>query len=224
MKANLTISEFSKFQELDETIRHGAKTFMAVGHALVKMHEGKLYRTLFKTFKEYAESRGIGHRQAYRLMEAVQLTLEIENVSRGSHDLNAENIEQLKKSSAKTILALAKVPKKSRAKVLKSAIQKSGGKLTGKIIEVEADEISHKPKRDKKDAREPEKVTVESEEIIDVGFMLTPAEFQKKLDALEKLIPENADHEKFGIIANKFVERQMNFKSGKKEFNPYTRN
>lgn len=44
---------------------------------------------------------------------------------------------------------------------------------------------------------------------------ITQAEFQKELDAIEKLIPTNADHKGFGVIANKFAERQMNFGKSK---------
>jgi len=41
---------------------------------------------------------------------------------------------------------------------------------------------------------------------------LTPQRFQKVLDELEAMIPADADHKKFGVIANEFVKRQMNFK------------
>jgi ParB-like chromosome segregation protein Spo0J len=51
---------------------------------------------------------------------------------------------------------------------------------------------------------------------------ITQAEFQKELDAIEKLIPENADHKGFGIIANKFAERQMNYKVDFKTTSAYT--
>jgi hypothetical protein len=40
---------------------------------------------------------------------------------------------------------------------------------------------------------------------------ISTVEFQKYLDALESRIPVECDHAKFGVIANKFAERQMNF-------------
>jgi len=47
---------------------------------------------------------------------------------------------------------------------------------------------------------------------------LTPKRFQELLDELEAMIPADCDHAKFGVIANKMAERQMNFKIEKSTF------
>lgn len=52
---------------------------------------------------------------------------------------------------------------------------------------------------------------------------LTPERFQKVLEELEGMIPDDCDHTKFAIIANKFVERQMNFGRNKNESSAYLR-
>ncbi len=41
---------------------------------------------------------------------------------------------------------------------------------------------------------------------------LTPIDFAKALDLLEKRTPEDADHKKFGVVSNSLTNRLMNFK------------
>lgn len=199
----LTAADAAKFDSLDAQIKAGSKTFIEVGQALVTMHEGRLYRAEFKTFKEYAESRGIGRRQAYDLMAAVQLTLELESVRHAAHDQTIANIDVLKKSSAKAILALAKVPKAKRIEVLKRTVAETGGKPTASAIEKTAAQVTHRS----------EPVSSDS---------ITVKEFERLLLALESRIAADAEHEQFGAVANKFVQRQMNFRVGRKEYNPYS--
>lgn len=118
----LSAVESAEFLKLDATIKAGAKTFMEVGHALVKVHEGKLYRAEFGTFKAYAESRGISAKQTYNLMNAVQLTMQLEaenkKVNPVHTDSDRKNIEDLKRSSAKAILELGKINPKKRSKTV----------------------------------------------------------------------------------------------------------
>lgn len=59
-------------------------------------------------------------------------------------------------------------------------------------------------------------------DILDEGKQITPAEFQKAMDLLESKIPADTDHKKYGIIANEFIKRQMNFGKDKTS-SAYTR-
>ena len=141
----LTKSQTSRFNELDKTITDGAITFLTVGRALVEMHKEKLYRRDFSTFEAYTESRGLKRRQAYTLMTAVQMSLELENVRHGAHDSDPINKGDVEKTSAKALEKLARAPKEKRAEIFSKAAKKSKGVPTAKaIVEVTA-EVTHKP-------------------------------------------------------------------------------
>jgi hypothetical protein len=229
--SEMTGAEHSAFQELDDTIRAGAKTFMEVGHALVKMHEKRLYRTLFKTFQEYTESRGIGRRQAYNLMQAVQLTLELQSVHRGAHDSNAVNIGNLNRASVKGLNQLGKVPREKRKEVFEKAASKTTGKIDSKAVIDAAAEVMHTEKPKPSPKPEPLANPVLPASIIppepvkenpQTAQPLTLARFKKLLDELEAMIPDDCDHTLFRIAANELVKLQMNFRKGRREFNPYS--
>jgi len=140
-KNELTTKEASKYAELDEIIKGGAKTFMAVGMALVQMHTEKLYRKDFSTFAEYAKSRGISRPHAYRLMEQVGTALKIENVSHGRHDSDTVNIGDVSKLPGKVVSALAQYPEEKRDLILHKAQAK--GPVTVKLVNSVAAEMLH---------------------------------------------------------------------------------
>ena len=72
--------------------------------------------------------RGIKRREAYKLMTAVQVSLELGDVPHGAQ------------TSKKALLALAEVPKKLRKQTFKDAAKKAKGTPTEKdIIEVSAE-------------------------------------------------------------------------------------
>lgn len=141
MKALLPLNdtEAEQFQKHDTTIRDGAKTFVAVGKALVAMHEGKLYRAKFATFEEYAESVGMKRRNAYKLMTAVKTSLEID-VHSSAHDSDQQNQGDDSKDSGFTSVSsmakLATYPRKKQPEII--ALAKASGKVTAASIETAA--------------------------------------------------------------------------------------
>ena len=239
----LTTPESAEFNRLDKLVAAGAKTFMDVGMALVQIHKGRLYRDQFGTFEAYAASRGIKRREAYKLMTAVQVSLELGDVPHGAQ------------TSKKALLALAEVPKKLRKQTFKDAAKKAKGTPTEKdIIEVSA-EATNKPAQSGEPYVTPAereiksvaaggkvvfpnpvisqgvpidmgKVDVNMRKLFDEqpatmlreipkGSTLTPKQFQTLMDEMEAMIPDDCDHTKFGVPAHKFAERQMNFGKAK---------
>lgn len=145
----LTKSQLAQYEKLDTTITTGAKSFMATGAALVEMHESGFYRAEFTTFKKYIESRGISRSHAYRLMGAVQTTLEINGVPESGTRSTRINKGDVEKSSGKTtsdlslelLTELGKYPKEKHQEILKLA--RAAGKPTAKRIAVAAAAIMH---------------------------------------------------------------------------------
>lgn len=145
----LTKSQLAQYEKLDTTITDGAKSFMAYGAALVEMHESGFYRAEFTTFKKYIESRGISRSHAYRLMGAVQTTLEINGVPESGTRSTRINKGDVEKSSGKTtsdlslelLTELGKYPKEKHQEILKLA--RAAGKPTAKRIAVAAAAIMH---------------------------------------------------------------------------------
>ena len=212
----LTVEEASEFAKLDKTIKAGASAFLSVGKALVRMHEGKLYRAKFKTFQEYAESRGLSRRAAYRMLEAVQMTMALA-------DENVPTLAQkaLVKSNENTFVELAKVPKADRPKVLAAAVEATGGKLTAPAIAQAAAKEDHRatpvlthpvnrvaPVLDVIEATPPAAITPLP--AIPTKGHITPAQFQEVLDQLAaRILP--GEHKKFGQIANRWTDKLMNW-------------
>lgn len=188
---------------MDKLVAAGAKTFMDVGMALVQIHKGRLYRDQFGTFEAYAASRGIKRREAYKLMTAVQISLELGDVPHGAQ------------TSKKALLALSDVPKEQRKQTYKKAAKKAKGTPTEKdIIEVTAESL---PPCQIPPADPPEPTGTVFD--LNMASILTLNGFQELLDeiesALKEKFPEPNAHTKFGVIANKFAERQMNFGKAK---------
>lgn len=145
----LTKLQLAQYEKLDTTITAGAKSFMATGAALVEMHESGFYRAEFTTFKKYIESRGISRSHAYRLMGAVQTTLEINGVPESGTRSTRINKGDVEKSSGKTtsdlslelLIEIGKYPKEKHQEILKLA--RAAGKPTAKRIAVAAAAIMH---------------------------------------------------------------------------------
>ena len=223
----LTESEAADFATYTEVIKKGAKTFIEVGKALVKVHEGKLWRADFKSFEEYAETYGVKRRQAFNLMQAVQLTLTLESVQCTALNATPENIEHLKGSSANAVLELAKVSPKKQAKVLAAAVEATGGKLTAPAIAQAAAKEDHRATPEPAISTRPYQQTVDERAARDPEFAeaikaneplpvvptkghITPAQFQEVLDQLTaRILP--GEHKKFGQIANRWTDKLMNW-------------
>ena len=57
LPTKLTEAEKESLAEHEEVIKRGASTFFAVGHALMEIRDGKLYRDKHKTFDAYCRQR-----------------------------------------------------------------------------------------------------------------------------------------------------------------------
>jgi N6-adenosine-specific RNA methylase IME4 len=69
----LTAEERYKLQGLEDTIRRGLQTFLAVGSALQEIHDAHLYRETHGTFEDYCRDKwGLKERLAYKYMDASQ--------------------------------------------------------------------------------------------------------------------------------------------------------
>lgn len=78
-----TAHEEAEFKRLDEIVQMGAKGFVEVGAALMQIRDQKLWRAgNFKNWSEYCQSvQEFSRIQAYRLIEASQCVLEMQNLS-----------------------------------------------------------------------------------------------------------------------------------------------
>ena len=231
----LSKTEGKEFAKLDAVIKTGAKTFMEVGMALVTMHKGKLYRAEFQTFEAYCETRGIKRGQAYNLMSAVQMTLELPNVP---------HVEQ---TSVRALRKLATVKPEKRAEVFNAAARKAGGPpKESQIVEAKAEVV---PSDEPINLNEPCETLPEPPDELETASAgelpepltalpvvyeiisplpkttpLTPLKFLDELLSLEKRIPTGLtqkERECYGIHANALAGRLMN--PAQKTFSAYTR-
>lgn len=125
----ITLDESKRLIALEKSIQEGVAVFVSVGNALAEIKESKLYRADFKTFEDYCQKRwNFSRIRAYQLIEAAEVHKALpENVKPGF-------------TNAKALNALAKAPKKDRAriaaKVIKS-VKKKGGKVTTDAVKSE---------------------------------------------------------------------------------------
>lgn len=120
----LSLVELADLKSLEAVIEKGKQTFVDVGQALGTIQEKKLYREKFDTFEEYCKERWNWSRQY------------------ATNVINASGVVAALPQKLSTMVdneraarALAKVPPKERAKVLREAVAKSDGPPTGKQIE-----------------------------------------------------------------------------------------
>jgi hypothetical protein len=105
----LTVSESDRLEALEQTIKDGQKTFVAVGRALAEIRDRKLYKAQHKNFEEYCRERWQWTKQhAYRLIECAPI---------------AESNPQV--TSINQARELAKVAEEKRAQVVEIAATKA---------------------------------------------------------------------------------------------------
>lgn len=206
----LTTKETNQFTKLDAIIVAGAKTFMEVGDALMKVRDAKLYRAKFATFEEYTESRGVSIRQAYRYMVAAETAKELKNVTRVSHDSDPINIEVIEGASENALNELAKTAPEKRAKVAAKAAKNNGGKLTTKSIKEAAAELDHKAKPIVD--VEPVKKELPAPAPVETEKPMTPGLFETTIQLMEARIPaELKDRVKYVSVLQRATVRQMKY-------------
>lgn len=120
MTDGLTTTEAAALAREEITIRDGIESFKAVGLALARVRDGRLYRATHETFDAYCRERwDMDRTYAHRVIEsaAIAAVLPIDNIWQGR--------------------ALAAVPPDQRAEVLKTAA--AAGPVTAKSIKQAAD-------------------------------------------------------------------------------------
>ncbi len=116
--------------ELETVIAAGLESFVAVGNALTRVRDERLYLLSHESFEEYcAERWHLQRAHAYRLITAAGV---VENVSHGGHDLPPPTKERQAR-------ALAKVPAAEQAEVWAKAVESApAGGVTAAHVEAVA--------------------------------------------------------------------------------------
>jgi len=140
----LSSDEKEELKESEEIIQTRLTAFFEVGEALIKIKEGKLYRSLFPTFEEYCRERWDFSRiHAHRLLHAAEIR----------SSLISTNTSPLPENECQ-VRPLEGLPPKTAEKAWLKALELADGKkLTGKIVG-KAVQIISKGKANKADERE----------------------------------------------------------------------
>ena len=71
---DLSEQEQQTLRDCERTIRKGLQAFFTVGHALLQIQHGRLYRQTHPTFQAYCQGRfGLSHSHAYRHIEGAKV-------------------------------------------------------------------------------------------------------------------------------------------------------
>lgn len=125
-EATLSESETAALRYYEGVIERGLKTFFEVGAALLTIREQRLYRQEYGTFEAYCNDKwGLGQSQAYRLMDAAQVT----------ENLKTSPIGELPANESQTRpLAKLKDPDRQR-EAWQRAVATAAGKITAAHVE-----------------------------------------------------------------------------------------
>lgn len=115
---DLTNEEKDILKRCEVAIEEGKSAYLEVGKALVEIHEKRLYRIGYKSFREYCEKKWKFSRSyAYRLMRFCEEASEASPIGKTSGISNEHQARQLRK-----------VPKEKRAEVIIEAKRLAGDK------------------------------------------------------------------------------------------------
>lgn len=126
--------EASELTQLEITIEKGIGEFVAVGRALLRIRDGKLYREGFKSFDTYCRERwSFGDRHAHRLMEGVDIVdrISADNKRETEKGSSGPEFSVLPESSRQT-RALKKLPDAEQAAAFREAVASSPKRANGK--------------------------------------------------------------------------------------------
>ena len=94
----LAAAERSELEQCEEIISDGLAHFMAVGNALVKIRDARLYRAEFATFEDYCRERWtISRPRAYELMGASETIGELSAIADTSSIANEAQARELRR-------------------------------------------------------------------------------------------------------------------------------
>jgi hypothetical protein len=116
----MTQEEKSELATLEAVIEEGLEVFRKVGTAFIRIRDGKLYREHFKRFADYCETRWKMQRQhAYRLIDAAQIVINLENLSPAGDKILPQNEFQVR--------PLTQVMAEDQPKIWAAAVESANG-------------------------------------------------------------------------------------------------
>jgi hypothetical protein len=132
---SLNIQEKNDFEQCEETLQRGLRTFFEVGSALLRIRDGKLYRTSHSTFESYCLDRwSIGRSYAWRVIGAAERV-----------KLLPSETSILKPTNEFQIRPFLKLKAEMFPKAWQQAVQKANnGKVTPCLVRTLIAEISSK--------------------------------------------------------------------------------
>lgn len=114
----MTIDEIGEFERLNRIVKAGFKNFIQTGLALIRIHDGKLYRRDWLTWEIYLQRElGITTESARQTMKAVAVVQRLA----GQNPNSSCDLVITKKAA----LELGKAPEEQRPSILKS-VSKNG--------------------------------------------------------------------------------------------------
>lgn len=175
----LTAAEGKKLEQLKKIVFIDLRAFIRVGNALAEIRERKLYREVCLTFEGYCKLVfDLGERRAYQLMDAYEVTENLNNCS-GFEDDEGEIIELKPINEAQCRPMAGLLPEQQRqiwGYVVECAGQ--GEKITASLVS----------KIVKKFKGEDLKSQVRNAQTFATTDILVSAPFQKAFDAFSKVI------------------------------------
>ena len=92
----LSDEERKQLTECEQTIRNGIGAFVAVGNALLKIRDARLYREKFQTFEDYLQmSMALSRPRAYELMNGARVMADLSGIPDISLPLNEAQANEL---------------------------------------------------------------------------------------------------------------------------------
>jgi hypothetical protein len=133
MSAVLPAAETDELAQCEQVIERGLKTFMEVGHALLRIRDGKLYRAAHPTFEDYCQARwGLGRSHAYRLIDASETVAALSPIGDTPAPVN--------EAQARELAPLRSEPE-LMTRAWQQAVAASGGKPTARMVGAVVDAI-----------------------------------------------------------------------------------
>lgn len=107
-----------ELQHLEKIVKDGKNTFVNVGMALLQIRDGRGYKLRgFHNFEEYCDKTfELSRRHAYRLMEAIEMLVDIKTVSNLVTIENENQAREVKKAGIPQVV-----------EKVKEALEKAGG-------------------------------------------------------------------------------------------------
>ena len=135
---NLDKDEKKELRKCESIIRKGAKVFVEVGRALLRIQEAQLYRGSYSTFDEYCKDRWeMSRAHAYRLIESAKVVEDVsETGTAPTREAQARPLSKLRNPQARRD-AWTEAQKSSES-----------GKVTAKAVEAAVDKIQGKEKKE----------------------------------------------------------------------------